>query len=150
MNDKQLYSKDWLNRMYQTAMHIESLETKRELVISSLSGIGKYDPEFIPAQTGENSTETKNLTYSYYSELIEKEQKKLASEDIRTSQVIEMLGTAPTDNILKTILNHRYLSRLAWDAIASKTNFSLPHLYELHRESLTKIYPFIPKEIVPE
>ena len=150
MTERQLYSKDWLNRMYRVAMHIESLETKRDLVISSLSGIGKYNDEFIPTQTGENSVETKHLSYSYYSELIEKEQKKLSSEDIRTSKVIEMLGSTPDDDTMKTILNYRYLSRLTWDAISQKTNFSLPWIYELHRKSLTKIYPFIPKEILPD
>lgn len=146
MTDRQLYSKDWLNRMYRVVRHIESLESKREQVISSLSGIGHYDAEFIPTQTGENSVETKHLTYSYYSDLIEKEQKKLASEDIRTSKVIEMLGNTPETNILKAILNYRYLCRFTWDTISQKTNFSLPRLYELHRESLTKIYPYIPKE----
>ena len=150
MTDKQLYSKDWLNRMYRVAMHIESLETKREQVLSSLSGIGRYDADFIPAQTGQNSTETKNLSYSYYSELIEKEQKKLANEDIRTSKVIEMLGNTPEDDTMKTVLNHRYLSRLSWEVVSEKMNYSLSRIYELHRKSLTKIYPFIPKEVIPD
>ena len=150
MTDRQLYSKDWLNRMYRVAMHIESLESKREQVISSLSGIGHYDAEFVPTQTGENSVETKHLTYSYYSDLIEKEQKKLASEDIRTSKIIEMLGNTPEDDTMKTILNYRYLSRFTWEAISQKTNFSLSWIYELHKKSLAKIYPLIPKEPIYE
>ena len=150
MTDKQLYSKDWLNRMYRVAMHIESLETKRDLVISSLSGIGKYDAEFIPAQTGENSVETKQLSYSYYSDLIEKERKRLTSEDIKTSKVIEMLGTTPEDDTMKSILNYRYLSRLPWNTVSQKMNYSMTRIFELHAISLSKIYPFIPKEPLPE
>ena len=64
MTDEQLYAKDWLNRMYRVSMHIESLRSKQQEVLSSMSGIGQYDSEHIPAQTGENSSETKLISKS--------------------------------------------------------------------------------------
>lgn len=146
MTDEQLLAKDWLNRMYRVSMHISSLESKRDLVISSLSGIGTYDAEFIPSNNGLNSVETKQLNYSYYSELIEKEQKRLMSEDIRTSKVIELIGTTPEDDTLKSILNFRYLSRMPWNTVAQKMNYSMTRVFELHSIALTKIYPHIPHD----
>lgn len=145
MTDKQLDAKDWLNRMYRTSMHIESLKSKQEEVLASMSGIGKYDSEHVSAQTGENSSETKFLNYSYYADKIENELKRLYLEDIRTSEVIEMLGQTPEDETMKSILNYRYLERLPWEKVAEKINYSLPRVYELHAIALTKIYPFIPK-----
>lgn len=145
MTDEQLYAKDWLNRMYRASMHIESLKSKQQEVLSSMSGIGQYDSEHIPAQTGENSSETKLINYSYYAELIEKEVKRLFKEDMRTSEVIQLLGKTPEDDTMKAILNYRYLERLSWEKVAEKVNYSPPRVFELHAIALTKIYPHIPK-----
>lgn len=151
MTDQQLYAKDWLNRMYRASMYIESLKSKQEEVISSMSGIGQYDSEHIPAQTGENSSETKLINYSYYAEKIEHELKRLYAEDIRTSKIIEMLGNTPEDDMMKSILNYRYLERLPWEKVAEKVSYSAPRVFELHAIALTKIYPFIPKgEVIYE
>lgn len=145
MTDEQLYAKDWLNRMYRVSMHIESLRSKQQEVLSSMSGIGQYDSEHIPAQTGENSSETKLINYSYYAEIIERELKKLCREDIRTSEVIEKLGDTPEDDTMKSILNYRYLERLPWEMVAQKVNYGSTRIFELHAIALTKIYPYIPR-----
>lgn len=139
------YAKDWLNRMIGKARLIESLEVKREEVISSLSGIGKYDAEHIPAQTGENATETKNLIFSKLSAEIEKNTMELMAEDARTLDVILMLE----DSRFKSILIDRYLSRMPWMKIAIKHSYSLSWIYKLHDKAVEKVFPFIPKgEIV--
>lgn len=145
LNQSELNAQDWLNRMHDTARFIESLEAKREEVISSLSGIGKYDADSIPAQTGENSTETKNLLYSKLSAEIEKNTSILMAEDNRTLDVILMVK----DPRMKSVLIDRYLSRLKWEDIAVKQNYSVSWIYKLHESALRKVCPFIPKEVIP-
>ena len=135
------YAKDWLNRMIDKARLIESLEAKRDEVIASLSGIGKYDAEHIPAQTGENSTESKNLIYSKLSAEIEKNTLELMAEDARTLDAILMVE----DSRFKSILIDRYLSRMPWMRIARKQNYSVSWIYKLHDKAVEKVFPFIPK-----
>jgi len=150
MTDKQFYAKEWLNRMYHVVNKIESLERKRDNVVSSMSGIGKYDAEHIPAQTGENASESKNIAYSILSEQIEKEYSRLMMEDNRTLEVINTLGNTPEAELMKAILIDRYLNRLSWEQIAKLQNYGPTRTYELHSIALEKIYPSIPREIIAE
>lgn len=148
MTDEQFYAKDWLNRMYQTVRYIESLERKREVVLASLSGIGRYDSESVPGSNGENSTETKNIEYSILSEQIDKERQKLSAEDIRTLNVIGKLENTPEGQLMKAILIDRYLTRLSWEDLAKKQNYSPSRLFELHAIALSKVYKHIPREVI--
>lgn len=150
MTDEQIYAKEWLNRMYHVVNEIEALERKRENVIASLSGIGKYDSENIPAQTGENATESKNIEYSILSELIEKKQTKLSKGDLRTLEVINKLGETAEEHIMKAILIDRYLNRLSWEEVSRNQNYSPSRTYEIHSIALDKIYQFIPKEVITD
>lgn len=150
MTDRQFYAKEWLNRMYHVVNKIESLERKRDNVVSSMSGIGKYDAEHIPAQTGENASESKNIAYSILSAEIEKEYARLLKEDSRTLEVINTLGNTPEAEIMKAILIDRYLNRLSWEAIAKHQSYGPSRTYELHSIALDKIYPNIPREIISE
>lgn len=148
MTDEQFYAKDWLNRMYQTVRYIESLERKREVVLSSLSGIGKYDADAVPGSNGENITETKNIEYSILSEQIDKERQKLSAEDIRTLNVIGKLENTPEGQLMKAILIDRYLTRMPWEEISKKQNYSPSRLFELHAIALGKVYEFVPREAI--
>lgn len=151
MTDERLYAKDWLNRMYHTVRYIESLACKRQNVLASMSGIGKYDADFIPGGNGENSTETKNLEYSLLSEQIEKEQRKLTKEDIRTLNVILQIDNSPDGQMMKSVLIDRYLSRMSWNKIAEKQGYSQRRLLQLHERALDYAYPYIPKgEIIKD
>lgn len=148
MTDRQFHAKDWLNRMYQTARVIESLEHKRDIVLASLSGIGKYDAENIPANTGENATESKNIEYSILSAQIDRERQRLSSEDIRTLDVIGKLENTPTGQLMKSILIDRYLSRMSWERIAEKQNYSPSRIYKLHADALDAVDQYIPTEVI--
>lgn len=65
MSDKEYEAHLWLARMWDAGNEIESYEKRKDDILSQLSGIGKYDSEFVPAQTGENSVETKNIDPTY-------------------------------------------------------------------------------------
>ena len=150
MTDEQYYAKEWLNRMYNLSLWLESLEAKRESVLAALSGVAKYSQEF-GGPSGENPTETKNIEYSLLSQKIDEESEKLAVEDTRTLKVISMLGDSPKENLMKTILNYRYVERLGtWAKIADTIHYSESRTQDYHLLALETIYPFIPKEILNE
>ena len=145
MTDRQYDSKIWLNRMYGVANHIESLRRKQEEVLSSLSGIGKYEETI--AGSDPNPTESKYLKYSEISGEIEKQLHRLHMEDLRTLEVIEHLDKEEQ----KAVLIDRYLNRLPWSLIASSHNYGERQVYRYHDDALEKVYPFIPKgEIADE
>ena len=108
MTDEQLFAQDWLNRMYHFENKLAANVRSREKVLGSLSGIGKYDAEFIPTQSGENATETKLLEFSRLSEIIEKDALILLKEDNRTRAVIEKIGQRKGDLISMTPVGGRY------------------------------------------
>lgn len=145
MTDEQLFAQDWLNRMYHFENKLAANVRSREKVLGSLSGIGKYDAEFIPTQSGENATETKLLEFSRLSEIIEKDALILLKEDNRTRAVIEKIGDTPDDEIMKAVLIDRYVNRLKWEEVGRLHNYSTQRTKQLHDKALTKIIPFIPK-----
>lgn len=141
MTDNQYYAHLWLSRMWYVDIEIEQLITRRDTIISSLSGIGKYDAEHIPAQTGENSTETKNLEYSILSEQIDKKLTELSTENIRTLNVIDQVG----DSMLRGMLKARYLNRKTWTQIGKDYNYERSRAFDYRQIALNAVYPFIPK-----
>ena len=145
MTDEQLHAQDWLNRMYHFENKLAANVRSRDKVLASLSGIGKYDAEFIPTQTGENSTETKLLEFSRLSEIIEKDVIVLLHEDNRTREVIEKIGDTPDDEIMKAVLIDRYVNRLKWEDVGRLHNYSIHRTKQLHGDALKKIVPFIPQ-----
>lgn len=139
MTDRQYESKCWLNRMYGEANHIDSLRRKQEEVLSSLSGIGKYEESI--SGSDPNPTESKYLKYSEISGEIEKHLHRLHLEDLRTLKVIENLKNEEQ----KAILIDRYLNRLPWRLISSSHNYGERQVYRYHDDALETIWPFIPK-----
>ena len=140
MTDKQYESKCWLNRMYGVANHIESLQRKQEEVLSSLSGIGKY--EETTGGSDPNPTESKYLRYLEISGKIEEQLHILHKEDLRTLEVIEHLEKEEQ----KAVLIDRYLNRLPWRLIASSHNYGERQVYRYHDDALELVWPFIPKD----
>ena len=150
MTDNQFYAKEWLNRMYNLALRIESLEAKRETILASLSGVGKYEIDSFPGSSGDNPTETKNIEFSILSQKIDEESNRLAEEDIRTQEVIDCLGDSKDERLMKAILTYRYSLRWGWKAIAEQIHYSESRTRDYHLLALEAIYKFIPKECIYE
>lgn len=144
MTNKQYESKRWLNRMYGTANHIESLRRKQEEVLSSLSGINNYEEHI--GGSDPNPTENKYLKYSELSAEIEKQLHNLHKEDLRTLEVIEHLDNEEQ----KAVLIDRYLNRLPWNLIISSHNYAERQVYRYHDDALERVYPFIPREVIED
>ena len=144
MTTNQLISHLWLSRMWDVDNKIKSYEKRKADIICSLSGIGKYDSDFIPSQTGENSTESKNIEYSVICQEIEKLSSELSSENVRTMQTINLVDNAK----LSGMLYDRYINRLSWRSIGIKYHYTDRHSYNYMHKSLDAIYIYIPKEEV--
>ena len=144
MTDAQYYAHKWLSRMWYIDIEIEQLIIRRDAIIASMSGIGKYDAEFIPAQTGENSTETKNIEYALLSEQIDKKLQSVSNENSRTLAVIGHVQ----DNMLRGMLISRYLNRKTWTQIGKEYNYERSRAFDYRKIALDAVYPFIPKEVI--
>lgn len=127
--------------MWDKDNKIKSYEKRKAEIISSLSGIGKYDDEFIPSQTGENSTETKNIEYSFCCEQIEKLITEISYENVRTMQVINSVKSPK----LSGMLFDRYINRMSWKFIGNKYHYTDRHSYNYMHKSLDAVSQFIPK-----
>lgn len=145
MTDEQYYAHRWLSRMWDKDIEIDQLIIRRDIIVASMSGIGKYDSDHIPTQNGENPTETKNIEYSILSEQIERKTMELASENIRTYHVIDQVS----DSMLRGMLIARYINRLSWTDVGKLYNYAKTQMYEKYRlDALTAVSRFIPKEIL--
>ena len=141
LTDNQLYAHLWLSRMWDKDNKIKSYEKRKADIISSLSGIGKYDADFIPAQTGENSTETKNIEYSSLCQEIERLIAELSVENVRTMNVINQVSNSK----ISGMLYDRYINRMSWGAIGTKYHYTDRHSYNYMHKSLDAVYAFVPK-----
>lgn len=142
MTDEQYYAHRWLSRMWDENVEVEQLKGRQEEIIGSMSGIGKYDSENIPAQTGENGSESKLIEFSLVSEQLEKKLHRISFENSRTLQIIDKVNSS----MLRGMLIARYLRRMSWTDVGKLYNYEKTQTYEKYRiEALSAVYPFIPK-----
>ncbi|MBQ1293793.1 MAG: hypothetical protein IIY21_07120 [Clostridiales bacterium] len=144
LSDRQYESHIWLSRMWGKDNEIEAYERRKADIISSLSGIGKYDDTFIPANTGENATETKNIEYSLLNQKIEKLLSEISAENVRTINVIDQI----TDTTTHNMIFDRYINRLSHNQIQQKYSYSKRQPYRILHAGLSKIRDFIPDDEV--
>lgn len=144
MTDKQYYAHCWLSRSWDANVEIEQLVIRRDRIIESLSGIGKYDAEHIPAQTGENATESKNLEYSMLSEQIEKRLAELGRENVRTLRVIDQVN----NSMLRGMLKARYINRLTWTQVGKLYNYERTQAFKYGKKALDAVSQFVPREVL--
>lgn len=144
MTDKQYYAHRWLSRMWDVDTEILLLIYRRDKIISSLSGIGKYDAEHIPAQTGENATESKNIEYSLLNEQIEKRLMALSRENVRTMAAIDKVE----DTMLRGMLKARYINRMTWTQVGELYHYARSRAFDYSKKALDAVAAFVPEEVI--
>lgn len=144
MTDKQYYCHRWLARMWDANVEVEQLILRRSNIISSLSGIGKYDAEHIPANTGDNATETKNIEFAILSEQIEKRLDEIGRENIRTIGVIDRVNSS----MLRGMLKARYINRMTWAQVGKQYNYERTQAFKYGKKALDAVAPFVPHEVL--
>lgn len=142
MTEQQYYANQWLSRMFDSYGEIEQLEIRREKILSSMSGIGKYDDENVPGGSDSNPTESKNIEYSLLTGRIEKLQRKVSIENARTMDIINKVK----DTKLRSMLIARYINHFAWRKVGEMHYYSKSSSYNYRKACLDAVTPFIPKE----
>lgn len=146
LTDREWEAHVWLSRMWGAEGELESYKAGMERVISQLSGIGKYDAEFVPAQTGENSVETKYLNYSQFREKHEKLMWEIMAANNHTAEIIAKVG----DRKMRGMLFDRYIERLSWAKIGEKYHYAQRQPYYYMHKCLAEVRRFIPDEEILE
>lgn len=146
LTDREYEAHIWLARMWDKDNEIESYERRKADILSQLSGIGKYDSEFIPAQTGENSVETKNIEYSLLNEKIEKLVNEISVENIKTHAILDKVS----DTMMRNMLYDRYVNRMSWNQIGQKYNYAQRQPYRYMHNCLSVVREYIPDEWIRE
>ena len=114
MNNEQ-YAKitaaeDWLIRTWNDDTELEQLKAKRDKIVGSLSGIGKYDDNSVPGGSDSNPTESKNIEYSLLSQKIEEIQDRLSAENARTINAIYSIPDKKDGSKIRGMLIARYIN----------------------------------------
>ena len=146
LSERQWEAHIWLARMWDKEREIEMYKMRMDKIISQLSGIGKYDAEFVPSQTGENSVETKNLEYSSLCEKIEKLIQEISVENLRTGEVIDKVK----DRKMHDMLYDRYINRMSWNQIGEKYHYAQRQPYNYMHRCLDEVRQFISQEEIKE
>ena len=135
-------SEKWLSRMWDVDEEIKSLEERRNDILGAK--ISCYDPKKIRGGSDPNPTESKNIEYATISQKIEEKTKLLATENVRTLEVIEKVEDAK----IRGMLISRYLNRKSWVQIGKDYHYEKSRANDYRIMSLKAVYEFIPKEVV--
>ena len=146
MSDKEWEAHLWLARMWDKDNEIESYEKRKDDILSQLSGIGKYDSEFIPAQTGENSVETKNIEYSQLCAKIEQVIRDISHMNARSLEVISQVENVKT----RSMLYDRFINRMTWNQIGNKYHYAKAQPYRYVGKGLDEARRYITEEEIRE
>lgn len=140
MTSNQFDAHLWLSRMWGEEVKIDQKVAYRDKLNSW--GIGKYDAEFIPEQTGENTSESKYIEYAILSDDIE----KLVNEYMLQNRRTEAIINQAKDGSQRRILYDWYINQVKWFDLCKKYGYEKSQLYVHRNRALDAVYPFIPKE----
>lgn len=145
MTEREERAKAWLNRNYEISLEVQAIKRRLERLNADLEKVTRplKLKEVVEANNPGNSQEDRMVDYIELSEDLSKRLMYLMSLDAQTMKVIAKVES-PT---LRTILIERYVNRLSWNAIKEKVHQSGGWVFELHRQALCAILPYIPEEV---
>lgn len=144
LSDRQYEAHIWLSRMWDKGNKLSSYEKRRTDIISQLSGVGKYDADFIPSGNSESNIEIKNIEYSIICEKIEHLLTEISEENVKTTQIIDKVK----DPTLNNMLYDRYINRMSWSKIGGKYHYAQRQPYRYMHKCLSIVRNYIPDEWV--
>ena len=147
MKDELYDAERWLRRAWDVADEIRELETRKEKILATMSGVSKYDAKAIRGGSDSNPTESKNIEYSSICEKIDEKQNYLSYENARTLDVIYKID----DNVknaseVRTMLIAYAINRVGWRQLGKKRNYEKTASYERRDKCLSAVLPFVPSE----
>lgn len=144
MTEREERAKEWLNRNYGIALEIQAIQRRLERMNADLEKVTRplKIKEVIEANNPGNAQEDRLADYIDMREDFEKRLEHLNSLDSETLAVINNIEF-PT---LRSILIERYINRLSWKQICEVTHYERTWVWDLHRQALCAVMPFIPEE----
>lgn len=142
MTDRQYYADCWLSRTDDHDGEIKQLKIRKDSIIESMSGVGKYDDKAVHGGSDSNPTEAKNIEYSLICERIERLERKVAIENARTMEVIDKVK----DSKLRGMMIARYINHFSWRKVGELYHYAKSSSYNYRAECLNAVAPFVPKE----
>lgn len=127
-------AKEYLQQAYKMDRRIRIIEAKVEKLRASL----EYSPpSFIGAGSGSSADRMPDMI----SLIVEYEQQaeKLREEYIARYREIDRAIAAVPDDLLRELLERRYLLNQRWEQIAAEMHYSERRIYQLHGNALQMI-----------
>ena len=129
-------AKEYLSRAYyldmrirSKAMQIAELETLATKVSAALS------PIKVQTSRDDHKMESTVIKMHEYQEELDADMKKLIQVKKETKQIID----AVDNDEFRVLLELRYLSSMRWEEIAVEMNYSIDHVFRIHRRALKAI-----------
>ena len=147
MRDELFDVENWLRRTWDIGAEIVELETRKEKILSSMSGVAKYDAKAIRGGSDSNPTESKNIEYSSICEKIEERQNVLSVENAKTLDAIYKIDDSVKNATeIRTMLIAYSINRVGWKQLGKKRNYEKTASYNHRDICLESILPFVPQE----
>ena len=147
MRDELFDVENWLRRTWDIGAEIAELETRKEKILSSMSGVAKYDAKAIRGGSDSNPAESKNLEFSSICEKIEERQNLLSAENAKTLDAIYKIDDSVKNATeIRTMLIAYSINRVGWKQLGKKRNYEKTASYNHRDICLESILPFVPKE----
>ena len=129
-------TKEYLSRAYyldmrirSKAMQIAELETLATKVNAALS------PIKVQTSKDNHKMESTVIKMTEYQEELNNYMKKLIQVKRETKEIIDTV----TNDEYRVLLELRYLSSMRWEEIAVEMNYSIDHVFRLHRRALKAV-----------
>lgn len=129
-------AKEYLSRAYyldmrirSKAMQIAELETLATKVNAALS------PIKVQTSKDNHKMESTVIKMTEYQEELNNDMKKLIQVKRETKEIIDTVA----NDEYRVLLELRYLSSMRWEEIAVEMNYSIDHVFRLHRRALKAV-----------
>ena len=139
MRDDCYQAKLWLNRNYYSSRQLAA-DRRMLAVIENLlgSGVARYENDGTSsgdADAARARHEDKLIEYSEQKARVEREERELAAEMLKTRRAIEKLE----EEDLKTVATERYINLRKWRDIEELIHISRAQLFRVHEKMLEKM-----------
>lgn len=132
-------AKEWLNRNYNAHKQLDADRRTLEIMENRLqSGVARYESdgtEHHDADQAKARHDDALLDYSIQKAKVEKEERRLVREMVKTRKAIDGLS----DPEQKAVAIDRYINRLRWEDIAKLEHVSIAKVYRLNAQMLEKM-----------
>ena len=139
MRDECYQAKLWLNRNYYSSRQLAA-DRRMLAVIENLlgSGVARYENDGTSsgdADAARARHEDKLIEYSEQKARVEREERELVAEMLKTRRAIEKLE----EEDLKTVATERYINLRKWRDIEELIHISRAQLFRVHEKMLEKM-----------